>query len=112
LNTNQAQTSIKNIVAESFSLNPSALLSFYEIDISNLGLNMGEISQSEVDSSKNTIFRFHNNISLYTNSLFWQGVEYIAAPILADGFGINVIATNLCPVKSLTCRLLLNANCS
>lgn len=102
MNTSEARSSIKSVIAETFSLNPSALLSFYEISVENLGLNLNEVSQSEIDSGKNVIFRFHNNISLYTNSLMWQGREYSAAPIFADGFEINARGSPTSPRLSIT----------
>jgi len=86
----QANISSKNIISESFSLNPTALISLYIIDISELGFNIGAITQSEIDQGKNVIFRFHNNVNLTSNSIFWQGNEYLAIPIQADGFEINV----------------------
>ena len=98
----QAQTSIKNIVGESYSLNPSALITLYEIDVSNLGLEMGVLTSSDVVLKNNTIFRFHNNVNLTTNSIFWRGSEYIAAPIFAQGFEFNLKGANPVPKLSIT----------
>lgn len=98
----QAQQSVKNVVAESFSLNPSAIINLFEIDVSDLGFNMGVISETEIALGKNTIFRFHNNINLSTNSLYWGGKEYIAIPIDADGFDVNVRGSPSQPRLSIT----------
>ena len=90
MDATQAQISAKNTIAESFSLNPSALISFYEIDIQEIAFNNQVVTQSEIDSDTNVVFKFHNNVNLTSNSLFWRSKEYIAAPIEADGFEINV----------------------
>ena len=86
---NQAQTSIKELYAEAFSLNPSALLQLFIIDVGEIGLNVGAISQTEVNAQQSTIFRFHNNVKLNSSSIIWQGNEYIAAPINAEGFEVT-----------------------
>ena len=98
----QANISVQNISAESFSLNPSALISLFEIDVSDLGFQIGIISETEVQLQKNTIFRFHNNINITTNSLFWQGNEYTAAPIQATDFEINIKGNLPIPKLSMT----------
>lgn len=97
-----AQTSIKNVVSESFSLNPSALITLFEIDISEIGFNLGVISSSDIALNNNIIFRFHNNINLITNSIFWQGNEYLAAPINAEGFEITSKGAGSKPKLSMT----------
>lgn len=102
MNSQQAQLSVKNVSAESFSLNPSALITLFEIDVSDLGFQMGIISETEVQLQSNTIFRFHNNTNLTTNSLFWQGNEFIAAPIQATDFEINIKGNTPTPKLSLS----------
>jgi len=98
----QATTSVKNVIAESFSLNPSALITLFEIDISEIGFNAGVISSTDVISENNTVFRFHNSVNLTTNSIFWQGKEYIAAPIFAEGFEITAKGALNNPKISIT----------
>lgn len=98
----QAQTSIKNITAELHSLNPSALISFFIIDLGEIGFNQGIISQSEIDLEKNTVFRWHNNINLTSNSLYWQGKQFVAAPIVAEGFETTLRGTIPIPKLSMT----------
>lgn len=102
ISTGQAQISAKNVASELFSLSPSALVTFFEIDIGDLGLQVGTISQTEISFGIDTLFRFHNNISLTTNSLFWQGVEYTAAPITAENFETNLKGSPSTPVLSVT----------
>jgi lambda family phage minor tail protein L len=91
MNKLQAQTSIKKINVESFSLNPSALIAFFEIDVSDLTFN---------NANSVSLFRFHNNIKLTNNSLFWQGNEYLPIPILAEGFELT--SRGVLPTPTLT----------
>lgn len=86
---NQAQTAIKELYAEASLLSPSALILLFEIDVGIIGLNVGAISQAEINSDNSTVFRFHNNVKLSSSSIFWQGNEYIAAPINAEGFDMT-----------------------
>ena len=98
----QAQISAKNISSELISLNPSALITLFTIDIADLGLNAGTVSQTEAALGINTSFNFHNNVNITTNSLFWQGVEYSAAPITADGFEMNLKGAPTTPTLSIS----------
>ncbi len=102
MNASQAQSSIKNVILESFSLNPSALINFYLIDISDLGFGLGVISESEIIQEKDTTFYFHNNVNLTSDSLFWRGKEYHAAPIKADGFELSVKGSTPTPKLSMS----------
>ena len=102
ISESQAQTSMKNVASEVMSLQPSALITMYEIDIGSLGFNIGVISQTEIILQQNTVFRFHNNINLSTQSLFWQGNEYIAAPILATNLETNLKGPLALPKLSIT----------
>ncbi len=102
MNKLTAQSSIKELNKEIFSLSPSALITLFEIDISDIGFNKGIFSQGEVDLGINTIFRFHNNVKLLNNSIFWQGKEYVAAPITADGFEMTLKGSLPTPRISIT----------
>lgn len=102
ISTGQAYYSSKNIASELTSLNPSALITLFEIDVGSLGFNAGTITQTEVSLGYNTVFRFHNNISITSQSLFWAGQEYIAAPIIADGFETNLKGSPAIPTLSMT----------
>jgi lambda family phage minor tail protein L len=89
MDKNTAQTDIKELYGEAFSLSSSALLTLFEIDVSAIGLSVGAISQSEINSEIGTIFRFHNNLKISNSSIIWQGKEYIAAPVHAEGFEVT-----------------------
>jgi lambda family phage minor tail protein L len=100
--TGQAAISMKNIAGELMSLNPSALLSLYEIDVSSLGFQAGIISSTEVELGINTVFRFHSNINLTVSSIFWNNNEYVAAPIETVGFETNLKGSPAVPTLSMT----------
>lgn len=98
MNTAQAQSSIKKVNANLVSLNPSSLITLYEIDIDTIGTDQGLI----LSNDDTRIFRFHNHIKLTTNSIIFQGKEFIAAPIKAEGFEINARGTLPTPKLALT----------
>ncbi len=100
----QARESLKKLNKEAFSLVPSsALISLFIIDTTDISFDIGLITESQKATNKgNTVFRFHNNVKLINNSIFWQGEEYIAAPIRAEGFELNARGTLPTPKLSLT----------
>jgi|GEM_PF-836683 len=89
----QSQNSVKSINAELFNLSPSALVTMFEIDISDIltakKINI-ETDAKDLGLKNNTvgdgILRFHNNISIFNSYLVWQGKTYFPAPIQAEGF--------------------------
>lgn len=88
ISKNQAQVYIKNLYGEAFSLTPSALIVLFEIDITDILMAEGVISDLSGNESSR-IFRFHNNIPLVNTSIWWQNKEYIAVPVRAEGFETN-----------------------
>lgn len=94
MDTTQAQTSIKNLNSEMMSLSPSALITLFELDLSEIIFNSAILSNSE------KIFRFHSEPKLINNDIFWQGNRYIAAPIQAKGFEITTKGST--PTPKLT----------
>lgn len=93
----QAQTSIKNVNIELLSLNPSTLISLFEIDVGDL-LDDAGIS---VDSSER-IFRFHNNIKITDSSIWFKGLQYTAVPIQDSGWSMNSKGTLPTPKLALS----------
>tara|TARA_B100000427_G_scaffold273882_1_gene241793 strand:- start:837 stop:2099 length:1263 start_codon:yes stop_codon:yes gene_type:complete len=88
----RAQSSIKSLNYELTNLTPSALITFFEIDINKLletkGLNLQEQAK-QVNFGGNVndgILRFHNNIKVFNSYLIWRGQTYYPAPIAAEGF--------------------------
>lgn len=97
----EAQSSIIKLNREMSLLEPSALITMFEIDASDLAFDAGIITSTQYDNG-GLIFRFHNNIKLGRTSVFWQGNEYIAAPITAEGFEIAAKGTLPIPRLSIT----------
>jgi len=97
-----ADKSIKKANIELFSLNPSSLITLFEVDLSEIGFNRGVITQREIDQEIKTVFRLHNNIKLINSSIYWKGKEYQACPIQADGFEISARGTLPTPTLSIS----------
>lgn len=95
MDTTQAQTSVKNINSELQSLTPSCLVTLFEIDLTNVIFGSSLLNNSE------KYFRFHAEPKLINNSIYWQGVEYVAAPIIADGFEITTKGSTPTPKLSM-----------
>lgn len=93
----QAQTSLKKIHADASALNPTSLITLFEIDIESLATDLG-IGLG--DNEK--IFRFHNNTQLIKKGIWWQGNYYILAPIKASGFEISSRGTLPVPKLSIS----------
>lgn len=97
----EAQTKIREVNRQIFNLSPSALITLFEIDASDLAFNSGLIGEDAILSG-DLVFRFHNNTKLGTTSIFWGGLEYIAAPITAENFEISAKGTSPVPVLSIS----------
>lgn len=98
----EAQIAIKNLNAQLLDINPTSIITFFEIDIGDLAFERGIFVP---DNER--IFRFHNTVNLTTNSLFFgyengNEIEYTAAPITAEGFEINIRGTLPTPKLSMT----------
>jgi lambda family phage minor tail protein L len=98
----ESQIAIKSLYGEASSLEPSALVQLFIINIADIGLDQGTISITDINAKINTEFRFHNNIKLTNSSIYWQGKEFVAAPIQADGFETNIKGTLPTPRLSMT----------
>lgn len=79
----QAQTSITALNTEIQSLNPSALITLFELDLSDVIFNSAVLNESE------KIFRFHSELKLINTDIFWAGDRYVASPIMASGFELT-----------------------
>lgn len=79
------------------------MLTLYEIDCTDLSLNTGIVTAGQYLTDPSvSIFRFHNNIKLFNTSIFWQGNEYIAAPIYGEGFEFKSEGTQPTPTLTLS----------
>ena len=90
-----AQKSTVKITTELMSANPSALITLWELDLSDLLMsNVLELrDRNVIVADEFKVFRFHNNINLTTSKITWKGKTYIPAPILADGFETSAKGT-------------------
>lgn len=62
-------------------LEQGALIELWEIDLRHIA--------SSSESVKGEIYRFHNGVNQSRNNIYWQGNEYQAYPIKADGFELS-----------------------
>jgi lambda family phage minor tail protein L len=80
--TGDTQTGMKKIAKEAVSLEPSSLITLYEIDVSDLqatlNLGSGPIEQS--------VLRFHNMEVLNQSQVWFRGNAYHPVPIVTEGF--------------------------
>ena len=109
----QAKTSIKSLMFEASKLDPSALMNFFEIDLSSVvkSINSSLVQDAnEVDidftaeSGEENILRFHNNIKVMNSYITWQGNVYFPIPIEAQGFDISSRGTLPTPILRLTAQ--------
>jgi len=116
---NNTKNSIKKIYSERTKLNPSALITLYELDFTTLGetknsyelqnINFSAIPYpyDGVNSNSDTrgILRFHNlNINLEStssalangqlfNQILWKGKRYLPFPIQTEGYEASTRGT-------------------
>ena len=91
-----AQSSFKSVSAELANLNPSAVITFFEIDVSDV-MESNNIANLGVEADaygvtqnvQDNILRFHNSINVFSSFLKWQGKTYYPAPIQGEGFEIS-----------------------
>ena len=97
MNKAQAQDAAKRLNSELASLNPSTVISLFEINLNEL---IDDRGFTTYENSR--VFRFHNNTKLVQTSIWWKNVEYIAAPIHAEGFEFNGRGTLPSPKLSIS----------
>lgn len=100
----QAESSIKKINTDLSDLNPSTLITLFEIDISDIAFDKGIITSPDNSNENERIFRFHNNIPYLGQNIIWRGKSYSSLPIKAEGFDISSKGTLPTP------RLFISVN--
>lgn len=96
------QQEIKNaslkVNKEFFSLEPSSIISLFEVDLSEIGfdaesqfvvnLKNFQINLPGISSGifNYKIIRLHNNLKLGRNIIYWKGNPYLPAPLATEGF--------------------------
>ncbi len=103
MNKTQAKESLKNLQATAASLEGSAVIDLFEIDVSEIALEeLLYKNKNLVPINSEKIFRFHNNPKLIDTSIWYNDIEYIGAPIKIDGFEITSKGTLPAPKMSIT----------
>ena len=108
MDTSDAQKSLKKVTRDASSLNPTAILSLFEIDITDLlknnerSLLIEGSGGSAYTTNGKTILRFHNNIKLFRSSIFFNSQEYFAAPIEITGYEISAKGSPPRPKMSIS----------
>ena len=98
MNKSQAQSSLKKISTEVVKLDPSSLVTLYEVDTREIATALS-LKVTGLDVPANP-FRFHNMSNLKGISIEFQGEDYYSFPIIADGFEMN--STGTLPTPTLT----------
>lgn len=101
MTVNQAQTAVNKLNSEGFDLSPSALITLFEINIWDLAFDLDQSITSNL-TEQDYIFRFHNCLTVTKNSIIFNGIEYSAAPIHAEGFEANSRGKPTSPKLSIT----------
>ena len=100
-----AQSSFKSVSAELANLNPSAIITFFEIDVTNV-MESNNVSNLGVEGDaygvtqnvQDNILRFHNSINVFNSFLKWQGNTYYPAPIQGEQFETSSRGTLPTPI--------------
>ena len=64
MDKNQAKKSIKKITGDSASLNPTSLVTLFEIDVSEIAINESLLKNLKFGNTIDKVFRFHNNVKV------------------------------------------------
>lgn len=83
------------MLAELSKLEQGALIELWEIDLS-------KIPSSTSPDKKGEIYRFHNGLTQGGKNLVWQGNEYTAYPINAEGFELSSSGPSNRPTLTLS----------
>ncbi len=102
MNKIEAQSASKLVATEIFSLNPSTVVTLFEIDFQDIAFDLGLVSLAKFTAGQELVFRFHNTFIKGSSPIIWRGVEYKAAPIEAEGFETNTQGTLPQPTLRLT----------
>ena len=104
----EAKNSLKKVTRDASSLNPTAIISLFEIDITDLLKNnertlfLEGSGSSAYTTDGKTVLRFHNNIKLFQSSIRYNGKVYFAAPIQITGYEVNAKGSPPRPKMSIS----------
>lgn len=95
----KAKIIVKDISTEIAKLDPSELITFFEIDISDIKTNLLLNSSSDIGED---IFRFHNMNNLKGVTLYFNSVAYYSFPMQVDGFEMTSSGSIPHPTLTMT----------
>lgn len=82
----EAQTSLKSANQISQSLEVSAIIDLFEIDVSDILFDLNLIDSINTSIDGESFFRFHNNPKLLGQNIVWRDKIYYPIPIDASDF--------------------------
>ena len=99
MDAGQVPEIVKDISTELSKLDPSELITFYEIDVSDIKTNL--LLNKNVEITED-VFRFHNLNNLKGVTLYFNSVAYYSFPIQADGFEMTSAGNLPSPTLTIT----------
>ena len=99
MDAGQVPEIVKDISTELSKLDPSELITFYEIDVSDIKTNL--LLNKNVEITED-VFRFHNLNNLKGVTLYFNSVAYYSIPIQADGFEMTSAGNLPRPTLTIT----------
>jgi phage-related protein len=102
MNPNTSKVSTKKVAESAMSLEPSAIVTLFEIDVSDLIARGERHVYSDIGEPIRSQLRFHNNLKLIQNNIIWNGNDYFPVPIKADGFETSAKGSPPTPKLTLT----------
>ena len=98
ITTGDAQNTLKAISREAISLESSAVISLFEIDLSGVKASLN-IGSTEISPD---VLRFHGNESIGQRKIYFRGEVYHPTPIQTDGFEANSTGSTPRPTLFIT----------
>ena len=95
LTTTQAKTASKALIKEAIQPSPSAIISMFEIDLSDILEDNQFIFSKTTANESERILRFHNSQPYLSQrkSIVWRGDQYFPAPFKIGGFEATMQGT-------------------
>jgi len=90
----------QKILSEMGRAAPSSVVTLYEIDLEDLLIDES-MPYLETTLAGEAVFRFHNNLKLTKQKLYWKGEEYHPLPVYVEGFDSNTRGSAPTPRMSM-----------
>jgi lambda family phage minor tail protein L len=97
---NRSKQSGEKIVTQMGKVAPSAVVTLYEIDLEDLLIDES-MPYLETTLAGEAVFRFHNNLKLTKQKIYWKGEEYHPLPISVEGFDSSTRSSTPTPRMSM-----------